>query len=300
MLTSPIELRQLQLFLQLAEELNFSRAARNASISQSSMTTQLQRLEDVLGVHLVDRNRHSVRLTAAGETLQAEARGLIDQIRTLVERTREAAGNVRPTLRIGYSEMAISSPMPKIIQEFRRRHPETETLLVEQSSNGSEKALLKGSVDCLFVPTLRVHPELSNLTIGEEVVLVCIPDTSHLAPHATLRIAQLHDSNVILPDEGSRFSQRIARAFAEEDVQLKVSTRLSRVSAMLTLVAAEAGICFIPLSLAGLVPDGVVTRPVAPPALTVPFSLVWLREPRNLIVETFVTIARRMTADAAD
>jgi LysR family transcriptional regulator, benzoate and cis,cis-muconate-responsive activator of ben and cat genes len=298
-LNSPIELRQLQLFLQLAEELNFSRAARNASISQSSMTTQLQRLEDVLGVHLVDRNRHSVRLTAAGEALQTEARGLLDQIRLLVERTREAAGNVRPTLRIGYSEMAISSPMPKIIQEFRRQHPETETLLVEQSSNGSEKALLKGAVDCLFVPTLRANSQLSNLTIGEEIILVCIPETSDLARCAAVQIAQLQACNIILPDEGSRFSQRIARAFAEADVQLKVSTRLSRVSAMLTLVAAEAGICFIPLSLAGLVPDGVVTRPVAPPALTVSFSLVWLRESRNLIVEHFVSIARRLTVGEA-
>lgn len=295
MLKSPIELRQLQLFLQLAAELNFSRAARKANISQSSMTTQLQRLEDVLGVHLVDRNRHSVRLTAAGEMLRTEALGLVDRVETLVERTRDAAGNVRPTLRIGYSEMAISSPMPKIIQHFRRCYPDTDTVLLEQSSNGSETALLKGTLDCVFVPTLQANPRISNLTIGEEVVLVCFPETSRLLEQATVRIDQLGEAHLILPEEGSRFSERIMRAFAQADIRPNVITRITRVSAMLTLVAAEAGVCFIPVSLAGLVPNGVAARPVAPPALTVPFSLVWRNEPPNPIVGRFVTIAREMT-----
>jgi hypothetical protein len=67
----PIELRQLRYFLHLADELSFSRAARKANISQSSMTDQLQRLEDVLGVRLVDRNRRNVRLTPAGKRVAA-------------------------------------------------------------------------------------------------------------------------------------------------------------------------------------------------------------------------------------
>ena len=75
----PIELRQLRYFVRLAEELSFSRAAKKANISQSSMTEQLQRLEDVLGVCLVDRNRRNVRLTPAGEVLQQQTRALLSR-----------------------------------------------------------------------------------------------------------------------------------------------------------------------------------------------------------------------------
>lgn len=288
----PIELRQLRYFLHLAEQLNFSRAAKTANISQSSMTEQLQRLEDILGVMLVDRNRRRVSLTPAGEVLQEQTQILVEQIEMLVEKTREAGGIFRQRLRIGYSEMAIGSPMPKIIQNFRRRYPETDTILLEQSSNGSEKALLQGRFDCLFVPELQSHPKISSLNIGEELVLACMPESSPLLDNVSVQFEQFREQSIILPDEGSRFSDRILTAFARADVRPKSVAHISRASAMLTLVAAEAGICFIPLSLAGLVPNGVLARPFAQPSLTVPFSLVWRSDPANGVVERFVAIAR--------
>lgn len=287
-----IELRQIRYFLHLADELSFSRAAKKACISQSSMTEQLQRLEDVLGVCLVDRNRRHVSLTSAGGVLQREARAVLEQIETLVEHTRNAGGVVRERLRIGYSEMAISSPMPKIIQNFRHRYPETDTILLEQSSNGSEKALLQGNFDCLFVPDLQAHPKISSLAMGDDVVLACMPDSSPLLGTPSVQIEQFRDLPIILPEDGSRFGDCILTAFARADIRPKIAARMSRASAILTLVASEAGIGFIPLSLAGLVPNGVTVRPFANPALTVPFSLVWRNEPNNGVVDRFVAIAR--------
>jgi DNA-binding transcriptional LysR family regulator len=290
-----IELRQLRYFVHLAEELSFSRAAKKAHISQSSMTEQLQRLEDVLGVRLVDRNRRNVRLTLAGGMLQQQTQTLLDQIETLVEKTRRAGGIFRERLRIGYSEMALSSPMPKIIQNFRHRYPDTDTILLEQSSNGSERALLQGTFDCLFVPDLQAHPKISSLVIGDDLVLACMPESSHLLSNASVQIEQFRDEPIILPEEGSRFSQRIMAAFARADIRPKIVARMSRASAILTLVASETGTGFIPLSLAGLVPSGVAVRPFAKPALTVPFSLVWRNDPGNCVVDRFVAVARETT-----
>jgi DNA-binding transcriptional LysR family regulator len=291
----PIELRQLRYFVHLAEELSFSRAAKKANISQSSMTEQLQRLEDILSVRLVDRNRRNVRLTPAGDVLQQYAENLLEQIETLVEKTRNAGGLFRERLRIGYSEMALSSPMPRIIQNFRHRYPDTDTILLEQSSNGSEKALLQGTFDCLFVPELQSHPKISSLGIGDDLVLACMPESSHLLSNASVQIEHFRDEPIILPLEGSRFGDRILAAFARADIRPKIVARMSRASAILTLVASEAGTGFIPLSLAGLVPNGVAVRPFAQPALTVPFSLVWRNDPGNCVVDRFVAIAREIT-----
>jgi DNA-binding transcriptional LysR family regulator len=287
-----IELRQLRYFMHLADELNFTRAARKANVSQSSMTEQLQRLEDVVGVRLVDRNRRNVRLTPAGGVLRQEGQGLFEQIETLVERTRAAGGISRERLRIGYSEMALSSPMPRIIQNFRHRYPDTDTILLEQSSNGSERALLQGTFDCLFVPDLQAHPKISSLGIGDDAVLACMPDSSHLLEGPSVQLEQFREEPIILPEEGSRFGDRILTAFARADIRPRIVARMSRASAILTLVASEAGIGFIPLSLAGLVPNGVGVRPFANPPLTIPFSLVWRNDPANCVVERFVAIAR--------
>lgn len=297
---SPVELRQLRYFLHLADELNFCRAAKKAHVSQSSVTEQLQRLEDVLGVRLVDRNRRRVRLTPAGEVLQQQTRKLFEQVGTLVERTREAGGISRQRLRIGFSEMAVNSPMPKIIQNFRRSYPDADTVLLEQSSSGSERALLNGVLDCLFVPNLQAHPMISSLTIGEDLILACLPESSPLIASPSVRIEQLRDNPVILPAEGSRVSDLIVAAFARADIRPNVVTRISRVSAMLAFAASEGAVCFITLSLAGLVPDGIVLRPFVEPALTVPFSLVWRNQPSNCAVDHFVAIARETIAPGAN
>ncbi|AUC97127.1 MULTISPECIES: LysR family transcriptional regulator [Bradyrhizobium] len=288
----PIELRQLRYFLHLADELSFSRAARKANISQSSMTDQLQRLEDVLGVRLVDRNRRNVRLTPAGSVLRQEGQGLLEQIEALTEKTRAAGGISRERLRIGYSEMALSSPMPRIIQNFRHRYPDADTILLEQSSNGSERALLHGTFDCLFVPDLQAHPKISSLGIGDDAVLACMPESSPLLDSPSVCPEQFREQPIILPEDGSRFGDRILSAFARADIKPRIAARMSRASAILTLVAAEAGIGFIPLSLVGLVPKGVSVRPFASPPLTIPFSLVWRNDPINCVVERFVAVAR--------
>ncbi|MCK1716566.1 LysR family transcriptional regulator [Bradyrhizobium sp. 141] len=294
----PIELRQLRYFMYLADELSFSRAARRASISQSSMTDQLQRLEDVLGVRLVDRNRRNVCLTPAGSVLRREGQDLLERIEALADKTRAAGGISRERLRIGYSEMALSSPMPRIIQNFRHRYPDTDTILLEQSSNGSERALLHGTFDCLFVPDLQAHPRISSLGIGDDAVLACMPDSSRLLDSPSVYPEQFREEPIILPEEGSRFGDRIMAAFARADVRPKIAARMSRASAILTLVAAEAGIGFIPLSLVGLVPSGVGVRPFANPPLTIPFALVWRNDPVNCVVERFVAIARETVGQA--
>jgi DNA-binding transcriptional LysR family regulator len=113
--------------------------------------------------------------------------------------------------------------------------------------------------------------------------IVSSPQTPHRIPRLRL------------PKEGSRFSHRIMAAFARADIWPKIVARMSRASAILTLVASETGTGFIPLSLAGLVPNGVAVRPFAKPALTVPFSLVWRNDPGNCGVDRFVAIARETT-----
>jgi DNA-binding transcriptional LysR family regulator len=291
-----LELRQLRYFVHLADELSFNRAAQRANISQSSMTEQLQRLEDVLGVRLVERSTRSVGLTVAGELLHREARALLQQVDALVHTLRNAGGSSRQKLRIGYSEMALGSPMPKIVQNFRQRYPQVETTLVAQSSNGAEKALLQGAVDCVFVPDLRAHPALSSVPIGTDLVLACMPESSHLLENEFLKSDDLRDEPLIFPDEGSRFGDRIAGAFNTADVRPNIVARASRAYAILTLVASNTGTGFIPFSLLGLIPKGTATRPFGDPTLIVPLSLVWRNDPPNPVVACFVDIARETIA----
>lgn len=290
-----VELRHLRNFLHLAEELSFSRGAQRAHISQSSMTEQIQRLEDVIGVTLVDRNRRRVRLTPAGETLRLRVRTLLDTVDEVVDDTRRAGGVLRDQLRIGYSEMALSSAMPGIVQRFRHDQPHTETILVEQSSSGAEQALLDHLVDCAFVPGSQHHPDIAALEIGSDLVLACIAETSPLSRHSQLTFKQLAHEPLILPSKGNRLGDCITTAFARAGITPRIVARINRASAILTLAAAEEGVGFIPLSLSGLVPGGVLIRPFGRPQLSVPFSLLWRRSQSEGPVAQMVRMAREVT-----
>lgn len=270
-----VELRHLRNFKYLAEELNFSRAAMRAHISQSSLSEQILRLEDVLGVRLFDRSRRHVILTMAGEVLLRELPSLLEHVGLIVDRARQAGGNAREKLRIGYSAMALNTPMSRIVQNFRRLHPDIETSLFEQSSNGAEKALMDGALDCVFVPGPPDHPKMSLLHILHDPIVCCLPPDSKLAEKDVLMVEDLADQPLILPNPGSWSAACILAACAGAGVEPRIAARASRPSIFLTMVSAGVGIAFILASLERMVPNGIHLRRLGRPPVCMPFTLVW-------------------------
>lgn len=289
---TPLELRHLRNFWILAEELNFTRAARRAIISQSAMSEQIARLEEVLDTRLFDRDRRSVRLTNAGQVLLRSMPGLFDHVDGILAATREAGGATRTTLRIGYSAMSLNTPMAAILHQFRQRHPEIETVLKQQSSSGSEKALLHDSFDCIFTPHPPDNPLLSHVIVAQEPLLCCMPTDSPLAANATVQMADLQGVPLILPDQGSRFATFILAALSAAGVEPQVIARCSRPSVFLTMISAGMGVAILPASLRGMAPDSLKLRPFGAPQLCIPFALVWNRARYTHAIDRLVALAQ--------
>lgn len=112
-----MELRQLRYFVTLAEELHFGRAAAREHIVQSALSQQLQRLERELGVPLLERTTHHVRLTAAGGAFLLEARQVLARLERAAAAAQRAARTV-PTLRVGTVDASYDS-MPTILSRSK-------------------------------------------------------------------------------------------------------------------------------------------------------------------------------------
>lgn len=292
------DLRHLRNFRFLAEELNFTRAAGRAHVSQSSLSEQIRRLEDILGVRLFDRSPHHVRLTEAGEVLYRELPALLDHVGRVLETTRLAGGHPRRRLRIAYSSsMALNSPMPRIVQAFRQAYPQTDTVLLEHSSTDFERMLTEGDVDCFFIPNPPAHTRISNIPILFDPVLCCLPPGHRLAERREVLLEDLRDIPVILPTAGARFGVFVVSALSAAQIEPRVVANISQPTVLLTMVSTGAGASFIPSSLAGLVPDGVPLRPLGSPVLKVPFSFVWDAGRPNAAVDDMVTIVRAAVSD---
>ncbi len=157
-----MDTRRLQLFVVLAEELHFGRAARRAAVAQSVLSVQIMRLEDELGVQLFERTKRYVRITPVGQHFLFEARAILDRI----ERGRRLALTLsrgkKHILRVAMTSVAMLSKAPELVGCFRDKYPDVEIELMEIGTVDQESAIAAGEIDAGFL-----HPPLdrSELTL---------------------------------------------------------------------------------------------------------------------------------------
>lgn len=146
-----MELRHVTSFLVLAEELHFGRAAARLHMSQPSLSLQLQHLERRLGVQLVARTSHSVRLTPAGEAFRREAALLAGQVDRAVSAARLAEPGMSGHLRIGFNFPAGQRILVPTLALVRDRYPQVRTSLLQRHTCGQLAELRSGKLDLAFI-----------------------------------------------------------------------------------------------------------------------------------------------------
>ncbi len=189
-----VELREIRVFLTLADELHFGRTAERIGIVPSRVSQTIRTLETRLGARLFERTSRRVCLTPTGEQLLADVGPLYRRLEQVVQQTREVAAGVAGTIRIGaYATMMLGPRMPEIIKLFGERHPACHATYVDVGIDRDYLDWLRaGDVD-LVACWLPVSPP--ELTVGpvlfrEERVLIVARDHP-LAQRATVTLEDL-------------------------------------------------------------------------------------------------------------
>jgi DNA-binding transcriptional LysR family regulator len=249
----PVEVRQLEHFVAVAEELSFTRAARRLSYVQSALSVSIRALERDLGVRLFDRTTHGVALTDAGEALLPSARHTLAS----VEQTRDLAsalkGVLRGTLRIGIMQSFAYLDVPALLGRFHREHPHVE-IEMRPSPGGSEalvQELKRGGSDIAFVSLTEDPVGLSVTQLAvEELYLVGTPE---LVPPRRARVQLDGLSEVPFVDFPTGWGVRttVDLAFAAAGITRRVPVEVADVGTLLQLVRAGLGLALLPRSLLG-------------------------------------------------
>ncbi|BDP43863.1 hypothetical protein DAETH_38320 (plasmid) [Deinococcus aetherius] len=273
-----MELRQLRLFLAVAEEGNFTRAAGRVNLSQPALTHRIHQLEDELGVRLFERTSRGARLTPSGESLLLDARRLLAEAEQSVRRARRAGGLADGVLRVGFDFVEFGSVglMPALLGAFRGQFPEAEVRLSTGSEDDLERALLEDQLDIAFVlgppgrGDLRFHPLLH----GPYALL--LPAAHPLTSWEAVPRRALAPVRLILPRLRARDDAALRSWLSAPEGQAGVVFEEAEVAAMVGLVAAGEGVAALP---SGLLPPsvggGTVVRPLEPPSLPWSFGLMW-------------------------
>jgi DNA-binding transcriptional LysR family regulator len=186
-----MELRQLECFRVLAEELHFGRAARRLFITQPPLSRQIKNLEAELGVALFERTNRRVRLTAFGEYFRGEVLRIfreLESARAQLKLMKEGAAGL---VRVGYVGAVMHSILPAVLVEFRRRRPRLNTVLSELTNEGQLAALRNGQIDVGFIRAPVVAPELVVKPVYAETFSLILPSSHPLAKSRTAPLKKL-------------------------------------------------------------------------------------------------------------
>jgi DNA-binding transcriptional LysR family regulator len=241
-----MEMRQLQLFVTLAEELNFTRTAERLHTVQSNVTSHVRHLEEELGVRLFDRYPRRLVLTDAGKRLLPYAQRVLATVEE-ARRTMQFGDEPAGPLRIGAPESILTYRLPLALRRFRQRHPHVMLMLRPYVDWPVAQTLQDGELDL----AIRIADTLPEKTLGwrcigaERIVLVAAPEHP-LVQRAAVRPRDLSGQHLLLTEEGCAYRQKFERILAARAVKPHGVGEFASVEAIKQCAALGMGIALLP------------------------------------------------------
>ncbi len=246
-----MDLRQIEYFLVVARQQNFTRAAEAVGVAQPALSQQMKRLEEELGVILLDRSTRPLTLTEAGQAFEVRAERILADVRLAKAEIREFAGVGRGKLVIG-ALPALAAWLPRILAIFHAAHPMIEMILREENSEVLARLVGSGALD---LAVLHAVPGMytgdpSQLGIVMERLfddeLVAIVGPKHrLADRGTIELRELRDEPFVLRTRGSGLAHTLTTAMTAEGFSPRVVAETPTLTSVRALVAAGIGVSII-------------------------------------------------------
>lgn len=295
-----MELRRLQYFLAVAEELSFTRAAERLNMAQPPLSTQIRALESELGVSLFDRSRRAISLTAAGRALVPEARRVLDGAEQAARIARRAGDGTVGRLMIGFVPSAAHGALPAILPRYRQRYPGVELSMRERTPDELIRLVHERRLDValMFAP-LRDDTLFAQCVCTEHLV-AAVPRHHALAREASVDVRVLAAHALILPTqhETPGLYSRIRELFDEFGIDpVVVQREIWMMQTIIGLVAADIGVAIVPSSATTLRHPDVVYRPLAQRAAPVEMTAIWRKDTPSPTLAGFIEIIRERTHD---
>lgn len=289
-----MEIRQLEAFLMVAEELHFGRAADRLHMAQPALSRIIRSLERELGAPLFERTTRKVRLTPSGEALLGPAQEIqvqVDGIRRLTKAAQ--TGNIGK-VKFGFAGAAgyaVGSALARLVSQ---QHPGVTLQLDPRNFSGeAETALHSGELD-LAVITLPASAGISAHKVSDEALIAAIPDSHPLSGQESVRITDLGDEPIVsFPvAHGSQVRDVLTAAFAREGISPHIIQEAPDTYSLLTLIGAGVGISIVAASAEKIRVQGVKYRPITHPLPTMPIALGWRESNPSVALAAVIELAR--------
>ncbi|WNI18130.1 LysR family transcriptional regulator [Actinacidiphila sp. ITFR-21] len=281
-----MELRQLEYFVAVAEERNFTRAAARVRISQSGVSAQIRRLERELGAELFDRSARTATLTVAGKAALEHARAALAAAGAVEQAVGQVALVIRGQLTLGMVTGCTVTPWFDALAAFHRAHPGVRISLLEENSERLVESVRAGAVDLALVGTATAAPAgLEALTVISERLVVAVPPAHPLASRRRVALRHLTAYPIVCMPAGTGLRTVLDRACAAQGLHPEIALQASAADAIADLAARGLAVGVLSESMAARHSDRLAARildDVTAPAL---LALAWRPAPAPALRE---------------
>lgn len=285
-------MRHLWLFLVVAEEQHFGRAAKRLGMSQPPVTEQIQVLEASLKVRLFERSSRGTQLTAAGAAILPVVRKLVEHMQHLELAVREAAAGQIGLLTIGAITSTMFDVLPSVIDEFRKSHPRVTVAVKEIDSVDAIAMLRTGELD-LAIARLEVigDDDIRIEPLNEDHLAVAMPKDHPSAALPRVRLATLAEENLIMfaRDVSPDYFDSLTAACRANDFTPRIVHIVRSVASQVAFVGCGQGVALVPASMRKLAPENVVIRPLKESVKIVTAAVAWNKSRPSVLVDAFKT-----------
>ncbi len=270
--------RALQYFVKLAELKHFSNAATACFVSQPTLSTQIQKLEDELGVTLVERAPRQIMLTPIGEDIAHRARHVLRDIEHLKDAARRSKDPETGNIKLGIFPTLAPYLLPHVIPVICEKYPELRLQLAEEKTEDILSMLDQGRLDAglLALPIEEHGMEMEILF--EEPFVTAMPVSHPLTEKQFINLSDLEGEELLLLEEGHCLRQHALAVCAMAGAHERLDFHATSMETLRQMVAANAGVTLMPvLSVKPPIPstDNIALRPFASPAPSRTIALVW-------------------------
>lgn len=259
-----MNLRDFQYVVAVGEHEHFGKAAQACNVSQPTLSGQIGKLEEFLGVSIFERTKRTVRVTPVGARIIDRAKALLAEADTIQEIAAATKDPLSGSLRLGVIPTIAPFLMPRLIPSLARSLPAADLKLQERFTSDLEDMLADGSLDAAIIATMPSSPRLTSIALYDEPFWVAVPNGHRLGEEDEINLSSLAGERLLLLSQGHCLADQVLSFYPmiKRD-PMTISAEDTSLTTILALVGGGFGITLIPaMSLAGpwVTDAGIVVR----------------------------------------
>jgi len=288
---------QLNYIIAVDNHRHFGRAAEACFVTQPTLSMQIQKLEDQLGVIIFDRNKQPVEPTLIGKKLIAQARNVVAQANTLEQLAQVETGLLRGEFRLGIIPTVATNLIYRFVDRFRRELPEIHLIIEELRTDQIIEGLKLNKLDAGILATPLEHKSVTEIPIYYEPFMAFVPEGHRLAGDEFVLSSELDMADMLLLNEGHCFRASVINLCGKsQESKRKIELESGNFETLIKLAQLGYGMTLLPYLTAIDLPQELRTfvKPIAEPTPTREISIVYsTAHTKSAVIEKLEPLLRK-------